>query len=63
MTHINHKIQNWQPWMIYTWTKRDLQSWFDSHGSFAFYNGEAWTPKSKSLGAGRYEIRFVKYQG
>jgi hypothetical protein len=60
-TDQKREISNWQPWMIYTWTKAMLQAWFDTHGSFALYNGEMWEPVSRNLGVGRYEVRFRKY--
>lgn len=57
-----HQVQNWQPWMIYTWDKKMLQLWYDTHGSFALYDGKSWTPDVKNLGVGRYEVRFKQYQ-
>lgn len=56
------QVQRWQPWMIYCWTRKQLQHWYDTHGSFALYNGKSWCPKAKSLGVGRYEVRFQEYQ-
>lgn len=48
--------------MIYTWDKKMLQLWYDTHGSFALYDGKSWTPDVKNLGVGRYEVRFKQYQ-
>lgn len=55
------QVQDWQPWIIYCWTKRMLQLWYDLHGAFASYNGESWQPDAKSLGVDRYEVRFKRY--
>lgn len=56
------EVGNWQPHMIYVWTKKQLQHWYDNTGSFGFYGGKSWQPKVKNLGVGRYEVRFVEYR-
>lgn len=53
-----HQVKNWQPWMVYTWTKQMLQAWYDTHGSFGLYNGKMWEPDARNLGVGRYEVKF-----
>lgn len=52
----------WNPYQTFVWTKRELQAWYDTVGAFGSYDGRAWEPKVKSLGVGRYEVRFIEHQ-
>lgn len=57
-TDQEHQVANWNPRMIYTWTKAMVQKWYDDTGSFGLYDGQMWDPVVKSLGVGRYEVTF-----
>ncbi len=48
----------WYSWGIFVWKTEELQAWYDTNGSFAFYEGRSYEPVVKNLGVGRHEIRF-----
>jgi hypothetical protein len=59
---MTRKVENppprWNPYQTFVWSKKELQNWYDAFGSQCAYDGRLWKPKTKSLGAGRYEISF-----
>lgn len=50
----------WNPYSIYTWTRLQLATWYDKHGSSAFYDGKLWKPTTTKLSAGMYEVKFME---
>ena len=59
---MNSLILRWNPYSVFTATTKEIRQWFDHFGAFAFYNGIAWQPRIKRLGAGINEVRFVEYK-
>lgn len=54
------KAPNWNPYLVYTWTSKQLKAWYLEYGSSAFYDGALWKPEKRALVSGLYEINFVE---
>lgn len=55
-------VTRWNPAMKYIVQKRDIEAWYDAHGSFGLYDGAMWEPKATKLIGDRYEVTFVRRQ-
>lgn len=49
---------NWNPYMKYTWTKANVDSWIQEYGSTAFYGGKLWRIFAKRIVGGYYSVHF-----
>lgn len=48
----------WNPYMVYVWTAKQMQSWVDVNGASGGFDGKRWKMIYKRLCPGRYEISF-----
>jgi len=53
----------WHPSHVHTWTKTEVQTWFDLNGNCGFRDGSCWQPLMKRLSPDSYEVKFVRYLG
>lgn len=53
--------ERWHPSMVYTITRKELEKWYEVHGSFAMYAGTMWKPTFKRLFGKFIEVKFKKY--
>ncbi len=51
---------NWNPHLIYNWTKKQVEQWVEIHGGWSFYNGYMYHIKAKKIFGKMYEVRFIK---
>lgn len=50
----------WNPYVRYTWTLGQIHAWIDQNGSWAFYDGIAWSIGNKRISPDRYDVWFYK---
>lgn len=58
--NFNMDIKQWNPYITYIWTTKDVQDWYDIFGSSCFYLGKLYEPTVKLLVRNRYEVKFIE---
>ena len=50
---------DWNPYMTYVWTTKEIQQWIDENNPPAMYDGVVWTLKYKKIFTNRYAVKFI----